>query len=90
MAYYTLELARPSDGWSRLPQLIADARRASEQMQRDGVLVRFLRSIFVPEDDACFCLYQATSASAVREAAQRAALSFNAVSEPIAEPEGEA
>jgi hypothetical protein len=36
--------------------------------------VRFLRSIFVPEDGACFLLYEGPSAESVRAAARRAEL----------------
>jgi hypothetical protein len=36
--------------------------------------VRFLRSIFVPENDTCFLLYEAPTAKTVREAAGRAGL----------------
>jgi hypothetical protein len=80
LAYYTLELTRPEDGWSQLPQLTADARQASEEMQRSGIEVRFLRSVFLPDEDACFYLYQASSAAAVRAAAERASLAINAIS----------
>jgi hypothetical protein len=85
-AYFTVELACPTDGWGRLPQLSAQARTASEQMRREGLPVRFLRSIFVPEADACFHLYAAASAEHVREAARRAALPFERVVEAISEP----
>jgi hypothetical protein len=44
-----------------------------------GTTVRFLRSIFVPEDDACLYLYQATSTAAVREAAKRAGVVFSRI-----------
>ena len=74
--YYTFELERPADGWVRLPQLTAGAREASEQMRHEGIPVRFVRSVFVPEDEACFYLYEAPSAEVVREAARRAALPF--------------
>jgi hypothetical protein len=43
-------------------------------MRREGTPVRFLRSIFVPEDDTCFLLYEAPSARSVRQAAGRAGL----------------
>lgn len=43
-------------------------------MRREGEHVRFLRSVFVPEDDACFFLYEGASAQAVRDAATRAQL----------------
>ena len=43
-------------------------------MRREGTPVRFLRSIFVPESDLCFLLYEAPTAKSVREAAGRAGL----------------
>jgi uncharacterized protein DUF4242 len=74
-----LELARPPDGWARLPQLTDAGRSASERLKRAGVPVRFVRSIFVPEDDTCFHLYQAASAGAVREAAENAGTGFRRI-----------
>jgi hypothetical protein len=48
--------------------------------------VRFLRSVFVPEDESCFYLYEAASADDVREAARRAELPVDHVVEAISEP----
>jgi hypothetical protein len=42
--------------------------------------VRFVRSIFVPEDGACFQLYEAGSVEDVLEATRRAQLPVNDVS----------
>jgi hypothetical protein len=86
LAYYTLELDRPADGWVRLPQLTACAREASEQMWHEGIPVRFVRLVFVPEDEACFYLYEAPSAEVVREAARRAALPFARFTETSLSP----
>jgi hypothetical protein len=74
LAYYTLELVRPAGGWDRLPELTARARAASEQLSREGRQVRFVRSVFVPEDETCFYVYEAIRVENVREAARRAAL----------------
>jgi hypothetical protein len=63
--------------------LTAQARRASAQLRREGIDVRFLRSVFVPEDETCFHLYRAGSVDAVREAARRAALDVEDVSETV-------
>lgn len=62
------------------------ARAAAEQLTSEGASIRYLSSIFVPEDETCFVLYRADSAEAVREAARRASLSFERVSEAVAEP----
>jgi hypothetical protein len=76
---YTVELRPPETGWKELQQATARARQATEEMRREGSQVRFLRSLFVPEDDACFFLYEGPSASAVRAAAIRARLQVLAV-----------
>ena len=57
------------------------SRLAAERLTREGTRVRYLRSIFVPEDETCFFLYEADSAEAVRLAAARAALPFERVVE---------
>lgn len=66
-----------------MPEITARARRASDELRHEGTQVRFLRSIFVPEEDVCFYLYRAASLEAVREAASRAALSFHEVTETV-------
>jgi hypothetical protein len=65
------------------------ARRATEELTREGTEVRFLRSIFVPEDETCFYLFESTSADIVREAAARAGLAFGRVAEAVAVAQGE-
>ena len=59
------------------------ARLAAEELTRRGTPVRYLSSIFVPEDETCFHLYEAISADAIREVAQCADLSFERVLEAI-------
>jgi Protein of unknown function (DUF4242) len=55
------------------------ARRAAAALSAEGRPVRFVRSIFVPEDETCFLLVEADTAETVREAAKRAAVSFERV-----------
>ena len=69
------------EAWDRLVEAAAD-------LTVEGQPVRLVRSIFVPEDETCFFLYQAASADAVREAARRASLAFERVSEAVAESKG--
>jgi hypothetical protein len=72
--HYTVELHLPQAGCVDVQQAATRAREATEQMRREGHEVRFLRSVFVPEDDACFLLYEGQSAELVRAAALRAKL----------------
>ena len=64
------------------------ARLAAEQLTRAGTRVRYLRSIFVPQDETCLVLFEAASADAVRATARRAALPFDRVVEVVAESRG--
>jgi len=79
--YYTLRLTRPTDGWGEISDLVARARRATEDLRGEGTDVQFIRSIFVPEESACFYLYKAASADDVYEAVRRAALQFDDIVE---------
>jgi hypothetical protein len=65
-----------------------DAHLAAEELTRQGTPVRYLHSIFVPEDETCLLLYEAGSADAVREAVLRAALPFERVTEAVATSNG--
>jgi Protein of unknown function (DUF4242) len=60
------------------------ARLAAEELTREGTPVRYLRSIFVPEDETCFYLCEAASLEVVRETARRADLSFERIAEAVA------
>ena len=59
------------------------ARQAAEEQTRQGVPVRYLRSMYLPDDETCFVLYEAESAEAARRAAALAAIAFEQVSEVI-------
>ena len=85
---YTVELRLPQAGWTDVKEAAARAREASAQMRREGERVRFLRSVFVPEDEACFFLYEGPSAQSVRTAARRAKLGVRRV-DPALRLEGE-
>lgn len=64
------------------------ARLAADEVTREGTPVRYLRSIFVPEDETCFYLYEAATVDAVHEAARRAALSLDRVAEAVTQSKG--
>ena len=80
---YLVELARPDGGWGELQRVTARARAGAEQLSAEGVQVRFLRSIFVPEDESCFFLYEAASPEAVGEAGRRAQLAVQRIDESV-------
>ena len=58
-----------------LAEIEERARRAAAELQQAGTPVRYVRSIFVPDDETCFHLFEALSAEAVRKTSERAGLS---------------
>jgi Nickel responsive protein SCO4226-like len=64
------------------------ARLAAEQLASEGVSVRYVRSIFVPEDETCFYLYEAASPDVVREAARRAGFTTERVTRAVSDTQG--
>ena len=73
---YLVELHRPQDGWGELQSVAARARAAAEQLRAGGTPVRFLRSLFVPEDETCFLLFEGESRGSVRRVVAHAGLGF--------------
>jgi hypothetical protein len=71
---YLVEIGRP-DAASGIGSLAMRARR----LARD---VRFLRSIYVPEDDRWFLLYEGASAEEVLAAVERARARVVSIAEP--------
>lgn len=78
-----MELRRPALGWEGVRSLGDRVRAAAEELRADGTPVRFLRTVLVPEDDACFLLFDAPSAAVVREAVGRATAAAERVVEVL-------
>jgi hypothetical protein len=74
MRKYLVELYLSRLGSGGLAEAAARATEAAEEVTRGGAPVRFLRSIYVPEDETCFYLFEASSRESVAEAARLAGL----------------
>ncbi len=62
------------------------ARRADAvagEMTAEGTPVRYHRSIFLPDEAKCFCLFEGPSAAAVQEVNERAELPFTRVLDAV-------
>jgi hypothetical protein len=71
---YLVELTPSEGGFDDIQAIGARSRAASKELSRDGTVVRFLRSVFVPEDGTCLLIFEAASGEAVTEACRRAAI----------------
>jgi hypothetical protein len=52
-------------------------------MTREGTPIRYLRAIFLGDDEVCFHLFEAASPDLVREASRRAAIPLERVTEAL-------
>ncbi|MGZ8688656.1 MAG: nickel-binding protein [Gaiellaceae bacterium] len=50
------------------------ARAAAQELSREGVPVRYVRTTFLPDDETCFHLFEAASVEIVEEVSSRAEL----------------
>jgi hypothetical protein len=86
---FLVELYLPRRGEAVLRDAAVRARIASEQVTSEGKQVRYLRTIFVPEDEICFHLYDAQSADAVGEASLRARIAYERIVRVVSVERGE-
>jgi len=86
---YLVELRLSGTGWTELRQVAERARLGVRELRAAATPVRFLRAVYVPEDDACYLLYEAPSELPVREALARAGLPAGRVATTVPATEGE-
>jgi Nickel responsive protein SCO4226-like len=89
MAEYLVELYVSREDSAAVESGAQRARAAADELTEEGAPVRYLRAIFVPEDETCFFLYEALSAEAVRDAARRAGLLSGRVTEALGALKGD-
>lgn len=83
MSRYLAELYLPQSRSGDLREAAVRARSAAEAMTREGTPVRYLRALFLGNDETCFHLYEADSAELVVEASKRAAIPVERVTEAV-------
>ena len=83
MPEFLIELHLPRQASSLLAA--ARAREGAEELTREGKPVRHLNTIFIPDDEVCFHVYEAVSVEAVTEAARRARIAFERVLSAVTE-----
>jgi len=65
-----------------LEELAAAQKRAiqtGKELTAEGRQVRYIRSMFVPGESKCMCLFEAASPDNVREANERAQIPFTRI-----------
>jgi len=72
LSRFILELTPGDDGLEDIQKVSARSRAACDEMSADSAPIRFLRSLFVPEDGSCFLLFEAASSRTVEEVTRKA------------------
>ena len=72
MREYLVEVYVPRNGADGAREAAARCRETAERLSGEGLAVRYVRAIFLPEDETCFHVIEAVSEEAVRAAIERA------------------
>jgi hypothetical protein len=81
MSSYLLEAYTPAS--ALLEEVEARVRSAAAELSESGTPVRYVRSIFVPEDETCFHVLDGPSSEAVAETAKRAGISTPRITKAV-------
>jgi hypothetical protein len=83
MTIYMVERNLPGITLEQLAAAQKAAIEKGEEFTANGKEVRYLRSIFVPGDAKCMCLFEASSAEAVKEVNEAAEIPFTEIKEAL-------
>lgn len=80
---FMVESYRPNEAADAFAETVRRAASEAAAMTEQGVPVRYLGSVYVPEDECSFCCFEAEDAEAVCEASRRAGVSYSRVVEAV-------
>lgn len=86
MTEYVVEGYLPRLAVAEFTRATQRARVAASELNGPAGTVRYLHSIFVPEDETCFHVYAASSVALVRAAVDQAGLVAIRISQAITAP----
>jgi hypothetical protein len=78
---YLVKLHLPTGGAPALAAAGERARSAADELAREGIAVRCVRSVYVPENESCLLVFEAESPDAVDRAGRRAELAYDRIVE---------
>lgn len=79
MSQYLVERYLPGITPEQLTAAAGSAKKTTAEMTQEGTPVRYLRSTFIPGEEKCFCLFEGSSADAVKTANERAQIPFERI-----------
>jgi hypothetical protein len=83
---YVVERYLPGLDQDELRRSLGRLGGATDELRAEGTEVRYLGSLIVPADEACFCQFEAPSEEAVAEANRRAGVPVNRIVAAVSVP----
>lgn len=83
MAIYMADRSLPGITLEQLAAAQKAAIETSKRFTAEGKPVRYIRSVFVPDEAHLMCLFEAADASLVRDVNEAAGLPFNRIIEAL-------
>ncbi|MBA3342638.1 MAG: DUF4242 domain-containing protein [Gemmatimonadaceae bacterium] len=83
MAVYMVERDLPGITMDQLAAAQQAAIRTGKEFTSQGKDVRYIRSMFVPEESHCMCLFESPNAELVREVNETANIPFTRIVEAM-------
>jgi hypothetical protein len=83
MAVYMVERDLPGITAEQLAGAQRAAIASAQKSTTSGTPVRYIRSTFVPGESRCMCLFEASTADAVRDVNESAGLPFTRIVEAM-------
>jgi muconolactone delta-isomerase len=80
---YLVERELPNIEMEQLADAQKRAILVGKELTAEGKQVRYIRSMFVPGDQKCLCLFEAPNPDNVREANERAEIPFTRIVEAM-------
>ena len=81
MPKYLVERSLPGITGEQLKAAASRAKATAAQMTENGTPVRYLRSIFIPGEEKCYCLFDGPSPDVVGEVNETAQVPFERIFE---------
>jgi Protein of unknown function (DUF4242) len=83
MAVYMVERDLPGITTDQLAAAQKAAIEKGQEMTADGKEVRYIRSIFVPGESRCMCMFEAANPEIVKELNEQAQIPFTEIKEAL-------
>lgn len=79
MPVYMVERNLPGVKMDQLAEAQKRAIQVGKELTAEGKKVKYIRSMFVPGESRCMCLFEASDPDLVREANERAQIPFTRI-----------